>query len=152
MVRGLKAQLGDVVALLQEVPARGTRTVYVYHNHALLAETGSDCSFLIPRPWMPAVSSHTCRPYWAACVVGRTIFISAHILDHRQEDGRGRVVIEESLEYVDTIRSKCNKVNFEVQYWGRTPTLHFQLNITAFQGPPLQDVLSPTRWLNPALF
>ena len=114
MARGLKAQLGDVVALLQEIPTWGPRTGYIYHNHALLAEEGSDCGFLIPRHWMPAVKSQTFRPYWAACVVGRIIFISAHILDHMHEDRRGRTVIKESLEYVSMIRNKYNNIEFEL--------------------------------------
>ena len=72
--------VGNVVALLQEIPKWGDLSGFVYHNHFLLSAAGSDCGFLIPRPWMSAMRDQIFRPYWAGCVINNMIFISAHFL------------------------------------------------------------------------
>ena len=106
VVRRMRAQLGDVVGLLQEIPAWGSRAGYTYHNHTLLSADGSDCGFLIPRHWMPALRCQLFRPYWAACVLGRTIFVSAHMLDHTEEYGRCSAVIHESIDFISRMKQQ----------------------------------------------
>ena len=96
------------MGILQPVPAWGPSGGYTYHSHVVLSQEGSDCGFLIPRLWMSAVVHQTFQPYWAACVVGNLILISGHVLDHAVEDGRGQAVIEDTIRYVNNIRSKCS--------------------------------------------
>ena len=46
-------------------------------------------------------------------MVGNIILISAHILDHLDEDGRGQTVITESMNYVNNIKHRF-KEEFDV--------------------------------------
>eukprot|EP00959_Pyramimonas_sp_CCMP1952_P159115 3327775-Pyramimonas_sp.AAC.1 len=90
VAKQVRALFGDTAILLQEVPAWGASAGYVYHNHVVMCREGSDCGFLIPRRWTPAIRSERYRDYWAACVAGNVMLISAHILDHLSPDGRGQ--------------------------------------------------------------
>ena len=47
-------------------------------------------------------------------MIGNSIHISAHILDHLEEDGRGYTVIAESIAYVNNIRCKFSSIDFDV--------------------------------------
>ena len=100
--------------MLQEIPAWAALAGYVYHNHVLLSHLGSDCGFLIPRHWMSAVKSEAYGAYWSACVLGNTIFVSAHVLEHIQENGRAQTVIQETVDYIHNVRQSYRSQSFEL--------------------------------------
>ena len=79
------SQAGDFVGLLQEVLAWGKISGYTYSAHTVVSSEGSDCGFIIPRRWMPAVKSTSFGAYWCGAVVGSNILISAHVLDHLEK-------------------------------------------------------------------
>ena len=96
---------GDYVALLQEVPAWGTLHGYTYSKHTILASTNSDCAIVIPRLWMPVLREVSFGAYWCGLVVFNRIYISAHVLDHLEEDGRASQLFHETCSFVQRIRN-----------------------------------------------
>ena len=99
VARGFKTEIGETLCLLQEIPAWGPLCGFAYHSHTLLSNDGSDSGFLIPRRWMSAVRSQAFGAYWAGCVIGSVIFLSAHILDHNVEGGRAEDAFSGSIQY-----------------------------------------------------
>ena len=62
-----------------------------------------------------------CLPYgifhlilWCGAVMGSFIFLSAHILDHLEEEGRAGVVFKQSFNYGHGIRDRYPDKHFEV--------------------------------------
>ena len=112
--RHIRSQFGSFVGSLQEIPAWGKLRGFTYSNHTVVSFENCDCGFLIPRPWMSAVRSLSSGAYWCGLVIDTCIFISAHILDHLEEDGRAEVVFKETLNYVHYIKGKHPDVEFEI--------------------------------------
>ena len=106
--------MGDFVACLQEVPAWGRLDGFTYSSHTLLALPNCDCAFIVPRSWMPASREFSGGAYWCGVVIYDTIYISAHILDDLEEDGRATAVFRESIENVHRIRHARPTTNFEI--------------------------------------
>ena len=112
--RNIRSQLGDFMGLLQEVPSWGKLNGFTYSHHTVVSFEGCDCGFIIPRLWMPAIRDLSSGAYWCGAVLGNYIFLSAHILDHLEEDGRASVVINDTINYVHRIRTSFPDVAFEV--------------------------------------
>ena len=83
----------DAVVLLQEIPRWGGLSGYTYQGYTVISEEGSDCGVLLPRMLACAVEHSSFSEYWCGILVGRYIFISAHPLDHGQEDSRAFVTM-----------------------------------------------------------
>ena len=117
--RHIHSQFGDFFGLLQEVPAWCKLNNCTYSRHTVVSLDGFDCGLLIPRRWMPAIRSTSLDAYWCGAVVGKTIFISAHVLDHLEEDGRADVVFQETCNYTNDIRGNFSNMEFKSGDWCR---------------------------------
>ena len=74
----------------------------------------SDCCFLVPSLWLPATRKTYFGRDWSGIVLGNSIFISAHIIDHTKEGGRAERVFQETLNYTYKIRSQFSEEDFAV--------------------------------------
>ena len=110
----IRRQFGSFIGLLQEIPAWGKLKGFTYSDHTVVSFENCDCGFLIPRPRMSAVRSLSSGAYWCGLVIDTYIFISAHVLDHLEEDGRAETVFKETHNYVHDIRHNHADIQFEI--------------------------------------
>ena len=52
--------------------------------------------------------------HWRGAPIGSCIFISAHVLDRLEEDGRATTVLKELHKYVHAMKVKYADVKFEI--------------------------------------
>jgi hypothetical protein len=112
--RRIREHFGNFVGLLQEVPTWGKLNGFTYAGHTIVSFENCACGLVIPRLWMLAVRSHSFGAYWCGVVISNYIFISAHMLDHHEEDGRASNVLKETFNYVQGVRKSYPDVDFDV--------------------------------------
>ena len=67
------------VVALQEVP-RWLPAVAAKSKHLLLTSSTSDCAILLLKFWELLIKKVIIGSYWVAVVVGKYVFLSAHLL------------------------------------------------------------------------
>eukprot|EP00959_Pyramimonas_sp_CCMP1952_P262296 5484914-Pyramimonas_sp.AAC.1 len=118
---------GDFVALLQEVPTWGNINGFTYSGHTVLAAESCDCAIVIPRVWMSGLRDFASGAYWCGAVIGNTIYLSVHVLDHLEEDARAARAFEDSSRFVQRIREASQSVQFDIVL-GVDANIQFPMN------------------------
>ena len=96
---------------------------------------------------MSAVRNISSGAYWCGITIGGIVFISVHILDHLEEDGRADIAFKETLNYVQTVKATYVDIHFEV-IMGVDANVGFPANMEQISGDavlPLRASYTPAK-------
>eukprot|EP00973_Karenia_brevis_P091637 12408439-Karenia_brevis.AAC.1 len=137
----LRRWLGSgAVGLLQEVAAWHKINGYTYHNYTVLSGEGGECGILLSRELIGSILDSQFCSSWCGVTLPGCIFISAHLLDFDDEDGRVYTVFAETVQYINNMKSRFSDLQFAT-------VIGFDANVTL---PANVEGITGTRTLAPS--